>query len=83
MSVVGSLPTSSNKIFQFGFSDNLLAITEPAGPDPTIMKSYSSSGFGFVGCASVTLDLIHFIIFFVLKVYFINVLFCSLQVSSF
>lgn len=38
----GSPPASRSKIFQFGFSLNRPATAEPAEPDPTIMKSYSS-----------------------------------------
>lgn len=41
-SIGGSPPASNNKTFQFGFSDNLEATTEPAEPAPTTMKSYGS-----------------------------------------
>lgn len=35
------LPASRSRIFQFLFSERRFASTQPAGPDPTIMKSYS------------------------------------------
>lgn len=39
--MVSRPPASSRRIFQLGFSDRRLAKTHPAGPEPTIMKSYS------------------------------------------
>lgn len=40
---VSGSPASSKSIFQCDCSDNRLARTHPAGPEPTIMKSYSCS----------------------------------------
>lgn len=39
-SIGGSPPASNRRTFQFGFSDNREATTEPADPAPTTMKSY-------------------------------------------
>lgn len=38
---VSGIPVSSSKIFHFSTSDSRLAITEPADPEPTMIKSYS------------------------------------------
>lgn len=40
---VSGIPVSNNKIFHFFTSESLLATTDPADPEPTIIKSYSSS----------------------------------------
>lgn len=35
-------PASSNRTFQWGTSESRFAMTEPAEPEPTMTKSYSS-----------------------------------------
>lgn len=42
--IVSSAPASINNTCQLGLADKRLAKTHPAGPDPTIIKSYSESG---------------------------------------
>lgn len=38
---VSTVPASIKRTFHFGFSVNRLANTQPAGPEPTMIKSYS------------------------------------------